>query len=369
MASNSSSMNGDRLEGKYSAVDEYGFVRAEDFNYKSYENFFSEYTAVLARRAARWEKLMKNGKKTTVKVDSTVKRFCRKGIPMQYRRLVWMNVSGAQKRLEKNPGLYARFSDENFESSPADNDLVQAIKTDIERTFPDNVHFREGRKKGDKLSPLKKVLTAIGRYKKEVGYCQGMNYVAALMLLIIEDEESVFWLFVCLLENILPEYYSNSMIGLRTDMDVLDSLVRERYLDLSTCLDREDVNWVLLASKWFICLYADVLPTETVLRIWDCMFVEGTKILFRVALSLINLRTAKALAATDMPEIIEAFRDVGKEVDVLECHSFMQSCFIEKIPLRMAHVRKLRETCEEKLKREEAEAKMKKEEKMKQKKP
>jgi len=39
----------------------------------------------------------------------------------------------------------------------------------------------------------------------------------------------------------------------------------------------------VIASKWFICIFAEVLPVETVLRIWDCVFAEGYKIVFRAA--------------------------------------------------------------------------------------
>ena len=41
--------------------------------------------------------------------------------------------------------------------------------------------------------------------KSGVGYCQGMNYVAGLIILVLRDEEKSFWLLVCLLNEILPE--------------------------------------------------------------------------------------------------------------------------------------------------------------------
>nr|XP_039251243.1 growth hormone-regulated TBC protein 1-like [Styela clava] len=346
----------DELMGKYSNIDEYGFIRGKDFDYKSYENFFSEYTTVLAKRAARWNWLLDDGAKTKIKTDFRVKRFCRKGIPMQFRKMVWMNISGAQKRLDKNTGLYRRLVND-YQTSASDESLLDAIQTDIDRTFPDNVHYRSGEtaKKG-KRPELDRVLTGVGRYKKEIGYCQGMNYIAALLLLIIDDEESVFWLMVTLLEDILPpDYYTNSLVGIRTDMEVLGDLVKERNPAVSSCFERESIDWVLISSKWFICLYADILPTETVLRIWDCLFTEGSKILFRVALQLISIRADKVKLADDMPGIIEAFRDFNKDDAALECHAFMQDCFVEKTPLRMSQIKKLRKIHENKLKNDDKE--------------
>lgn len=40
-------------------VDPYGFERPDDFDYASYEAFFSRYLVVLTRRAIKWSKLLK----------------------------------------------------------------------------------------------------------------------------------------------------------------------------------------------------------------------------------------------------------------------------------------------------------------------
>ena len=42
----------------FSEIDQYGFERAEDFDYESYEKFMAEYLSVLARRLAKWEKML-----------------------------------------------------------------------------------------------------------------------------------------------------------------------------------------------------------------------------------------------------------------------------------------------------------------------
>ena len=40
----------------------------------------------------------------------------------------------------------------------------------------------------------------------------------------------------------------------------------------------------LMVEGWFLCLFIDNMPTESVMRVWDSMFFEGWKIIFRVAL-------------------------------------------------------------------------------------
>ena len=48
----------------------------------------------------------------------------------------------------------------------------------------------------DGENKLYNVLIAYANYDIEVGYVQGMNYIVALLLLYIEDEQKVFWSFV-----------------------------------------------------------------------------------------------------------------------------------------------------------------------------
>lgn len=60
------------------------------------------------------------------------------------------------------------------------------------------------------------------------------------------------------------------------------------------------------------------------LRIWDCLFNEGSKIIFRVALTLIKQHQAFILEATSVADICEKFKEITKGSFVTECHTFMQ---------------------------------------------
>lgn len=55
---------------------------------------------------------------------------------------------------------------------------------------------------------------------------QGLNYIAGLLLIVTKSEETTFWLLKILIEQILEDYYSNTMEGLITDIDVLSELIR-----------------------------------------------------------------------------------------------------------------------------------------------
>lgn len=64
------------------------------------------------------------------------------------------------------------------------------------------------------------------------------------------------------------------------------------------------------------------------LRIWDCLFSEGSKIIFRVALTLIKQHQAFILEATSFADICEKFKEITKGSFVMECHTFMQVRYV-----------------------------------------
>uniref|UniRef100_A0AAA9RWV8 Growth hormone regulated TBC protein 1 n=1 Tax=Bos taurus TaxID=9913 RepID=A0AAA9RWV8_BOVIN len=270
-------------------IDPYGFERPEDFDYAAYEEFFSTYLVILTRRAIKWSKLLKGG-------------------------------GGVQRSM-----------------------------TDMNRTFPDNVRFRKDAEPCLQ-GPLYNVLLAYGHHNHGVGYCQGMNFIAGYLILVTKSEEEAFWLLDALVGRILPaDYYSPSMLGLKTDQEVLGELVRTKLPAVAALMHSHGVLWTLVASRWFICLFVDVLPVETVLRVWDCLFSEGSKIIFRVALTLLKHHQASILEATSVPDLCEKFKEITRGRFVTECHSFMQRIFLEPGSLSRASIARLRERCRARL--------------------
>ncbi|XP_066435773.1 growth hormone-regulated TBC protein 1 [Eleutherodactylus coqui] len=317
-------------------VDAYGFERPDGFDYAAYEEFYSQYLTILTRRAMKWSKMMQ--KSSAVEKSMKVKRYIRKGIPNEHRCYVWMMVSGAQAQMEQNPGYYHSVLQEGQKNAK----LVDAVVTDLNRTFPDNVKFHKN------ASPclqqtLQNVLVAYGQHNKSVGYCQGMNFITGILILVAKEEEKAFWLLDALVGHILPDYYSPTMMGLKTDQEVLGDLVKMKIPAVAELIDRHGLMWTLLVSRWFICLFIDILPVETVLRIWDCLFYEGSKVLFRVALTLIKHYQSYILEAKNFPDVCDKFKDITKGPLVTECHLFMQKIFTEPGSLSRNTIFKLRE--------------------------
>ena len=154
-----------------------------------------------------------------------------------------------------------------------------------------------------------------------VGYCQSMNQLAAKLLLVYErDEERVFWMLDSLIVDILPEdYYTDSMIGVQMDCSVLLQLCLTHLPSLTSHFSKLNVNLEAACVSWFMCLYADILPDDIVLRVWDLILVEGSSVLLRVALAVLHLNSSALLAVEEAGELLTRLDSLVGQVDLL-CH-------------------------------------------------
>ncbi|KAL2917869.1 hypothetical protein HK105_202742 [Polyrhizophydium stewartii] len=84
-------------------------------------------------------------------------------------------------------------------------------------------------------------------------------------------------------------------------------------------------SFSMITTPWFMALFVNAMPTETVLRIWDCFFLQGEKILFRVALTLIHMNEDKLVKCTDMADAWRMLKDLPKQVH--DADEFIKLCF------------------------------------------
>ena len=61
-------------------------------------------------------------------------------------------------------------------------------------------------------------------------------------------------------------------------------LLRGQVPRVGAHLAAEGVHPTMFCSHWFITLFAYTLPFDHLLRVWDVLFLEGPKIIFRRAL-------------------------------------------------------------------------------------
>lgn len=78
-------------------------------------------------------------------------------------------------------------------------------------------------------------------------------------------------------------------------MKALDELIAQKLPRLAQHMTDLEADISILATDWYLTLFATSMPAETVARVWDGLFNEGPKVLFRTALALLKSQEAALL--------------------------------------------------------------------------
>ncbi|MFQ6641713.1 hypothetical protein Gotur_015397 [Gossypium turneri] len=140
---------------------------------------------------------------------------------------------------------------------------------------------------------------------------QAMNFFAGLLLLMM-PEENAFWTLVGIIDDYFNGYYTEEMIESQVDQLVFEELMRERFPKLASHLDYLGVQVTWLSAPWFFSIFINILPWESVLRIWDVILFEGNRVmLFRTALALIELYGPALVTTKDAGDAITLLQSLA----------------------------------------------------------
>ena len=89
--------------------------------------------------------------------------------------------------------------------------------------------------------------------KPEINYCQSMNFIAGIILLIFSNDISkAFFMFLEVVDVLLPpDYFTSSMIGVHTDLLVLDKLLLKKLPKISRHMKNHGIEIETDCLSWF----------------------------------------------------------------------------------------------------------------------
>ena len=255
----------------------------------------------VSSNAVKWRRMMSKGIRAYMRQnpESFVRR-ARRGVPDEYRWDVWKAC--VDYDIHYKPGAYATLVQSKSEWS-------QMISIDVPRTFTDADHTLDlKRLVGSELVILERILNAYANLNPEVGYCQGMNFIVGLLLLVSKKEEEIFWVFVCLMEfDGLNGFFKEGFPRLGLFVDAFD-----RILDVEVCELRQhfitiNVQPSIYIHQWYLTLFINTLPLQTVLVIWDSIMCDGLPVLVAITIALLKV-LKDVLLKMDFEDVIRFFK-------------------------------------------------------------
>ncbi len=244
---------------------------------------------------------------------SKLKERTRKGIPDSMRGYAWIKIAGISEFKKGKENLYKNLLSNIKENDFIDKKEEDVIIRDLHRTFPKSIIFSPKLGEGQRI--LFRILMCMGASNKKTGYVQGMGFLAALFLLYM-DEENAFWMLKAVFEKYgLEDVYMREFPGLRKRLYVFINLLKKFMPKIYNKLIELNIFPTMYASQWFFTCFANCLPFNIVVRIFDCYLLEGEKIIYRIALALFKLKEKYLLKGKSFETIMEKMKSITNEIN------------------------------------------------------
>ncbi|XP_034521187.1 TBC1 domain family member 4 isoform X3 [Ailuropoda melanoleuca] len=200
-----------------------------------------------------------------------------------------------------------------------------AILVDLGRTFPTHPYFSAQLGAGQ-LS-LFNLLKAYSLLDKEVGYCQGISFVAGVLLLHMSEEQAFEMLKFLMYDQGFRKQYRPDMMSLQIQMYQLSRLLHDYHRDLYNHLEENEISPSLYAAPWFLTLFASQFPLGFVARVFDIIFLQGTEVIFKVALSLLSSQETLIMECENFESIVEFLKTTLPDMNISEMEKIITQVF------------------------------------------
>lgn len=310
----------DQLEDDTLAnVDRYGFIREKPVKVDKVALKLEK------KRSAKWIKMLRDWQlpsSTHIEQKDScppkLEKRIHKGVPDSVRGEVWLRLLNIPTLIKEQEGKYTRMLDYGLKHS----EDVRQIDLDVNRTYRDHIMFKQ--RYSTKQCMLFKILVAYSVYNSEIGYCQGMSQVAALLLMYM-DEEDAFWALSTIMsdsKHAMHGFFIPGFPKLRRFSQHHDTIVSKLLPKLAKHLKKVGIESTLYTLKWYFQCFLDKVPFTLTLRLWDCFLYHGDIILIGMSYTLLKLHKKTLLSKKTLEGLINYLQvdlenDFGYKDDVV----------------------------------------------------
>ena len=262
----------------------------EEMTIKRMKLNYDEIAACSRAVARHWDKLLGHSfsGNSSVLDFSSLTKAVEDGVPKQRRGEIWrllVNARNSMEMMQTSWYKHAAYDDySHLCREPIDYDQFpfldvpyeellheltshqHLIIIDLGRTFPTHLYYATSLGPGQ-LS-LFNLLKAYSLLDSQVGYCQGLSFIGAVLLLHLDEKDAYYMLRYLMLELGLRRQYLPDMAALQVQLYQMARLLRDEHRDLYEHLEQNEVSPSLYAAPWFLTLFASQFPLGFVVRVF-----------------------------------------------------------------------------------------------------
>ncbi|KAM3940404.1 TBC1 domain family member 1 isoform 2-T2 [Leptodactylus fuscus] len=287
---------------------------------------YEEITPCLKDVTLVWEKMLNTPGRAKIKADmEKIHAAVGQGVPRHHRGEIWKFLA-EQYQLRHQMPSRSPVKDVPYKELLKQLTTQQhAILIDLGRTFPTHPYFSAQLGAGQ-LS-LYNILKAYSLLDPEVGYCQGLSFVAGVLLLHMSEEDAFKLLKFLMYDMGLRKQYRPDMVTLQIQMYQLSRLLHDYHRDLYNHLEEYEIGPSLYAAPWFLTMFASQFPLGFVARVFDMLYLQGSEVIFKVALSLLGSHKPLILQQENLESIVDFIKNTLPNLGLVQMEKTINQVF------------------------------------------
>lgn len=119
------------------------------------------------------------------------------------------------------------------------------------------------------------------------GYVQGMGSIAATFLNYFEPERVYASLVRLHDAYAMHTVFSPGFPGLLEAIYVQERITEQMMPDVYAAFKKHTISTTSYATKWYITLFANSVPFQTQLRLWDVFLLEGYDVFIAMSVAIV----------------------------------------------------------------------------------
>ena len=219
------------------------------------------------------------------------------GIPSLVRQKVWilainneLNITDEvyEQCLNRSKEMVWTRSDTHCHKSDecCGESAADLIKLDVSRTFPQLGLFQEN---GPYHEVLSELLGAYVAFRPDIGYAQGMSFLAAMLLLNMESSDAFVCLGNILNSKLLVSFFRVNQTVMNAYYKTYEEFFKENLPKLHKHFNEHKLSPDLYLVDYIYTLFSRSLPLDIASRVWDLFLRDGDQFIFRAALGILSM--------------------------------------------------------------------------------
>ncbi|XP_070552767.1 TBC1 domain family member 1-like isoform X2 [Ptychodera flava] len=281
---------------------------------------YEEITPCLKEITGVWEEMMQAG----INFDyQKLLKSVKAGVPRMKRGEIWKFLM--HQHAVANKAVFEPPPDTYEELLKQLTSHQHAILIDLGRTFPTHPYFAT--QLGPGQLSLFNLLKAYSLLDQEVGYCQGLSFVAGILLMHMKEDVAFEVLKYMMFQLGIRGQYKPDMVFLQLQMYQLSRLLHDYYRPLHDHLEQHDIAPSLYAAPWFLTIFASQFPLGFVARVFDLVFLQGMEVVTKVALIILGSHSELILQCDSFEGIVDFLKNTLPSLGIIQMERTINQVF------------------------------------------